>query len=128
MSKVITAGRKAGQGSKWIRAEKRLAIYARDGFCCMYCGAAAEQGAVLSLDHVLACELGGTNEPTNLVTACVSCNSAKQDKPMREWFAVLADRGIDTSKMPARIRKQTAKPLDLAVGKALLAARAAAKA
>lgn len=29
-------------GSKWIRPEKRLAIYHRDGFACIYCGATAE--------------------------------------------------------------------------------------
>lgn len=64
------AGRIAGQGSRWIQPSTRLAIYHRDGFACVYCGHGAEDGAVLSLDHVLACELGGSNEPTNLVTSC----------------------------------------------------------
>lgn len=117
------AGRIAGQGSKWIRPAKRLAIYHRDGFCCAYCGAAAEDGAVMTLDHVLACELGGTNEATNLVTACLSCNSAKQDLTTREWFVVLRDRGIDTGKVGPRIRRLTATALDMKAGNALLAAR-----
>ena len=117
------AGRIKGQGSKWIRPEKRLAIYHRDGFCCAYCGAGAEDGVLLTLDHVLACELGGSNEATNLVTACLSCNSAKQDKTTRVWFAHLRDRGIDTDKVGPRIRRLTAKALDMKAGKALLAAR-----
>lgn len=105
------AGRIAGQGSKWIRPEKRVAIYLRDGLCCAYCGATQESGALLTLDHVLACELGGTNEATNLVTACLSCNSSKQDCTTREWFVILRDRGIDTDLVGPRIRRQVRRDL-----------------
>jgi 5-methylcytosine-specific restriction endonuclease McrA len=115
--------RTRNQGSKWIRPAKRLAIYNRDGFCCAYCGAKAEEGIMLTLDHVVACELGGSNHETNLVTACLSCNSSKQDSTTRGWFEILRDRGIDTSKVGPRIRRLTAKPLDMEAGKALLAAR-----
>lgn len=115
--------RTRNQGSKWIRPEKRLSIYHRDGFCCAYCGAGVEDGAVLTLDHVLACELGGSNEADNLLTACLSCNSAKQDLSTRAWFATLRDKGIDTTKLGARIRRLTSKPLDIAKGRELLAAR-----
>ena len=122
------AGRTAGQGSKWIRRSTRLAIYHRDGWCCCYCGATAEDGATLTLDHVLACELGGTNEPANLVTACLSCNSAKQDATTRGWFATLRDRGIDTARIGARIRRLISRPLDRAEGRRLEAERSAARA
>ena len=115
-------------GSKWCRPETRLAIYHRDGFCCAYCGAGAEQGVTLTLDHVVAVELGGTNASTNLVTACFSCNSSKQDKTTREWFVALRDRGIDTSKVGPRIRRLTARELDRAAGHALLADRKALRA
>ena len=117
--------RKAGQGSHWCRPSTRLAIYHRDGFCCAYCGAAAEDGVVLTLDHILACELGGDNSPANLVSACLSCNSAKQDKTTRRWFACLRDRGIDTTKIGARIRRLGQKPLDRAEGRRLEADRSA---
>lgn len=115
--------RARNQGSKWIRRSTRLAIYSRDGFCCAYCGATAETGAALTLDHVQACELGGSNEPTNLVTACLSCNSAKQHRTMREWFAALRDRGVDTSAISARVRRQTARKIDRAEGRRLAALR-----
>ncbi len=121
------ASRKRGQGSKWIRPSTRLAIYHRDGFCCAYCGAAAEDGVMLTLDHVLACELGGDNSPSNLVTACLSCNSAKQDKTTREWFAYLRDKAIDTDKIGPRIRRLTKKSLDRAEGRRLEAERRAAR-
>jgi 5-methylcytosine-specific restriction endonuclease McrA len=40
------------QGMNWIRQEKRLAIYLRDGLACGYCGDSVENGAKLSLDHL----------------------------------------------------------------------------
>jgi hypothetical protein len=106
-------------GSKWIRPEKRAAIYLRDGFACAYCGSDQR----LSLDHLTPRELGGTHDASNLVTACVGCNSARQDLPMRAWLQVLRDRGIDTSTMARRIRTLAARTLDMKAGKALLAAR-----
>ena len=115
--------RKRNQGSKWIRRSTRLAIYSRVGFCCCYCGATAEEGAFLTLDHVLACELNGSNDPTNLVTACLSCNSAKRDLATRSWFALLRDRGVDTSGLSARIRNATSRKLDRAEGLRLASIR-----
>ena len=60
------------QGMNWIRQEKRLAIYLRDGMSCAYCGASVEGGAQLSLDHVKPHSRGGSNAAANLVTcSCV---------------------------------------------------------
>lgn len=69
MSRGAKAGNR-GQGSKWIRPEKRARIYARDGNSCVYCGSARS----LSLDHLRPRSRGGTNAATNLVTACLRCN------------------------------------------------------
>jgi len=106
-------------GSKWIRPAKRLAIYARDGFACVFCG----EEERLTLDHVLPREMGGTHKETNLVTACLSCNSAKRALTMRAWFAMLRDRGIETEGLAKKIKTHTAKPLNIALGKKLLKAR-----
>lgn len=108
-------------GSKWIRPEKRAAIYHRDGMCCVYCGADDN----LSLDHLLPREEGGTHDATNLVTACVSDNSARGKLSMRKWLKVLRKRGIDTTDMADRIRALAAKPLDMAMGRRMLANRKA---
>ena len=119
--------RKAGQGSKWIRQSTRCAIYHRDSCRCAICGATEEDGAVLTLDHIVACELGGTNDPSNLVTYCRSCNSAKQDLTTRGWLAYLrATRGIDTKPIARRIRRLVEKKLDRAAGRAMAAVRYAA--
>ena len=104
-------GRKAGMGSKWIRTDKRLALYLRDGCACAYCGTPVLPKADATLDHVLACELGGTNHESNLVTACLSCNSAKGAMPMRQWLGHLANKGVDTAAIPARIRDLTSRNL-----------------
>jgi hypothetical protein len=115
--------RTRNQGSKWIRPAKRLAIYARDGLACAYCGAGVEDGATLTLDHVTPCELGGSNDEGNLVTCCLGCNSAKRALPLSDWLVVLRDRGVATDEVPGRIRAMVARPLDLALGRRLLAAR-----
>lgn len=98
------AGRKAGQGSNWIRRTRRTALYRRDSYACVYCGRSAIDGMVLTLDHVLPCELGGDNANGNLVTACLSCNSAKQDLTLREFAAYLADTGLDPRGTVRRVR------------------------
>lgn len=118
--------RKDGQGRTTGRVRHtatRMAVYHRDGFACVYCAAAADDGVTLTLDHVLAHELGGTNDPTNLLTACLSCNSAKRHLTMRAWFRLLRDRGVDTSGVAARVRRQVARKLDRAEGRRLAALR-----
>ena len=104
------AGRKVGQGSNWIRRNKRLAIYARDDHRCVYCGKdlACETA---TLDHVTPCELGGDNNETNLVTACIHCNSAKRDLPLRDFLTTLADLGTNPSDVSRRIRNTTRRIL-----------------
>lgn len=115
----------AWQGMNWIRQAKRLAIYHRDGFACVYCATGSEYGTGLSLDHVLAYELGGTNDATNLVTACGNCNSAKASRTIRGWLIYLREsRKVSTAGLACRIRRQTAKKLDLGEGQRLLAIRA----
>lgn len=108
-------GGKKWYGMKWCMPAKRYAIYHRDGFACVYC-ARAER---LSLDHLTPEELGGTHEPTNLVTSCFSCNSARGAKTLRAWLRYLRARGVDTSKMAERIRRLVRRDLDRVEGRRL---------
>ncbi len=100
----------AAGGSKWCRPEKRWAIYYRDNFECVYCLRVGQ----LSLDHVRAVGIDGKqdNAPTNLVTCCIPCNSTKQALTRRQWYAVLAGRGVIVATVRRRIARLTAKPLD----------------
>ncbi len=108
-------GGKKWQGAKWCQPAKRHAIYHRDGFACVYCDRAER----LSLDHLTPEELGGTHEPTNLVTSCFSCNSARGCKTLRAWLRYLRERGVDTSKMATRIRRLVRRELDRVEGRRL---------
>lgn len=65
------------QGMNWIRQDKRLAIYIRDGLACAYCGHSVEGGAQLTLDHITPHSKGGSNDASNLVTCCHRCNTAR---------------------------------------------------
>lgn len=57
----------------------RFHILERDSFRCQYCGARAPN-VELEVDHVVSVVNGGTNHPTNLVTACFRCNRGKKEQ------------------------------------------------
>jgi len=78
------------QGMNWIRKEKRLAIYLRDGLACAYCGSSVEDGYQLTLDHLTPYSEGGSNHESNLVTCCSKCNSSRGT---RDWMAFAHDVG-----------------------------------
>lgn len=67
-------------GAVW--AKLRSAIFARDDFTCGYCG---KRGGKLECDHIHPRSKGGSDHPSNLVTACFSCNRSKRDKLLTEW-------------------------------------------
>lgn len=58
----------------------RFQVLRRDGYRCHYCGATAAE-AKLTVDHVTATALGGTDTADNLVTACEPCNGGKSATP-----------------------------------------------
>lgn len=65
---------------RWLRFE----ILKRDGFRCTYCGAGRTQGAVLQVDHVKPKAAGGSDDPSNLTTACDDCNAGKAARKLGE--------------------------------------------
>lgn len=50
----------------------RRAVFARDGWRCVYCGGGAE-----TIDHVLPRSRGGRHTWENVVAACARCNHRK---------------------------------------------------
>lgn len=97
----------------WIRPAKRLSIYLRDGFACAYCGTdlRSAEPANVTLDHLLPRSAGGTNDATNLITACRSCNSSRQDKP---WIDFAPGGARD------RIEQLRHAPLNMELARALI--------
>lgn len=63
----------------------RRAVFARDGWVCQYCGAAAE-----NLDHVVPRSRGGAHTWENVVAACRRCNSRKENRGPHEVGLKLA--------------------------------------
>lgn len=79
------------QGGSWITPTRRLAIYLRDGFKCCYCGKDLSQVGPrdITLDHVKPQCQGGHHDTTNLITACLGCNSRRQHLPVRAFLVKL---------------------------------------
>jgi len=72
---------------RWIRVDARLAIYLRDSFRCLYCSRDLHGAdpCDVTLDHVVAKIDGGSNAPSNLITACRACNSSRQDQSVSRF-------------------------------------------
>lgn len=70
----------------------RRAVLARDGYCCIYCGAVSgdvrESGALhkddFTLDHIVPRSRGGENTWVNTACACQRCNQRKGDRTPHE--------------------------------------------
>jgi len=63
------------------RKISRRALFARDGWRCVYCGTTAGR---LTLDHVVPRSRGGTSVWENVVTSCAPCNHKKGNRLLEE--------------------------------------------
>lgn len=78
-------------------------IKARDGHRCVYCGATQESsGAHLHLDHLVPRAAGGADTADNLVLACRSCNTSRQDAPLATFCQA---RGLRAQAIWAQARR-----------------------
>jgi 5-methylcytosine-specific restriction endonuclease McrA len=68
-------------GSKWISPTRRLAIYIRDNYHCVYCNKDLKNVSPneRTLDHIVPVSKGGSNKSTNLITSCKKCNSSRRN-------------------------------------------------
>ena len=80
-SRFIRKARLRPNASEWAQA--RSAVFERDDYTCQYCGV---RGGRLECDHVIPVCRGGSNDYTNLVTACFRCNRSKHSKTVEEWL------------------------------------------
>lgn len=77
----------------------RRNVYARDGNACQYCGTrlAARQ---LTIDHVIPRSRGGAESWSNLVTACMPCNTRKGGRTPRAAGMQLVRRPVEPRRNP----------------------------
>ena len=87
----------------------RYEILRRDNHACRYCGASAPD-VPLTVDHVMPTSLGGSDDPSNLVTACRDCNSGKAasspDAP------IVADVAADALRWAAAMQYATERQVE----------------
>jgi hypothetical protein len=76
---------------KGLSKKLRFEVFKRDSFKCVYCGRSAPD-VVLHVDHIVPASKGGTNEITNLVTACADCNLGKSDRTLDDQSTVMKQK------------------------------------
>lgn len=59
-----------------VTKRTRYEVLRRDNHTCRYCGVSVPE-AKLAVDHVTPLALGGSDDPSNLVAACIDCNAGK---------------------------------------------------
>ena len=119
-------------GGGWIRSDRRLGIYLRDGFGCVWCQMCltGSHPNNVTLDHLLPREQLGGNESTNLVTSCKGCNVRRGLKTVAQFAAELGAECFPDQPQEARsyardtivrIRHQRRLAPNLALARAILA-------
>ena len=68
---------------KFRRQVTNTFLFARDDYRCQFCGRSSHQlrhRECLTRDHLVPLSRGGTNDWTNVTTACSSCNTRKGNR------------------------------------------------
>jgi len=118
--------------SRWCQKDKRVAVYIRDGFQCLYCGLDLRQADPrdITLDHLEPRMLDDQGKPrvkkmanglsindvTNIVTACRACNCSRGCRSWRDF----APGGAQI-----RILHQIQQPTNYALARSLISGRQA---
>ena len=73
---------------RWMRSYKpplsNRALFARDGYLCLYCGHSFSPRA-LTRDHIVPLSRSGSNTWENVASACRNCNHRKNNRSPAEW-------------------------------------------
>lgn len=81
---LITRGwlQKPTEKRKPLKPSMRFQVMDRDGFRCVYCGTSSDE-ETLHVDHVTPVSKGGTDDASNLATACETCNLGKSARLLK---------------------------------------------
>jgi len=101
-----------------ITKRLRYEVLRRDGHRCVYCGVTARE-TPLTIDHVVAIALGGTDDPANLVAACPDCNAGKSSAAVDEEFVARVNedsqRWQRAMAVAVRLRREEQEDYDVAI-------------
>lgn len=78
----------------------RVNIYGRDDYKCQYCGHKKSMNE-LTYDHVIPRSQGGRTTWTNIVSACMKCNSKKAGRTPEQAKMKLLKKPVQPVDMPA---------------------------
>ena len=105
-----------------VRPELRLAIYLRDRMRCLYCNtdlllASRDKMGLVHLVSANASDRVPDNTPSNLITACQSCNSSRKDQPWENFASTEAAELIEQRRHAPldRLRKLAKSMIEKAV-------------
>lgn len=74
-------------------SRRRREVFERSSGRCHYCTQVLTLDGKWHVEHQMPRALGGTDDPVNLVAACVSCNLAKSDTTAVEYLTRLTANG-----------------------------------
>lgn len=74
-----------------ISVRVRFEVFKRDRFTCAYCGRTPPE-VLLQADHVVPRAAGGTDDITNLITSCQTCNQGKAARLLEEGTTPVVGR------------------------------------
>lgn len=74
-----------------LSVRTRFEVFKRDRFTCSYCGKTPPD-VLLECDHIIPRAAGGSDDITNLTTACKECNAGKSAGLLEEGTALEAER------------------------------------
>jgi hypothetical protein len=77
-----------------VATKLRLTILERDRYTCHYCGTPGEPDS-LHVEHKTPVASGGTDDPSNLVASCPSCNFKKGIMPYAEFVGAAERSSIN---------------------------------
>ncbi|WP_425342730.1 HNH endonuclease [Piscinibacter koreensis] len=66
-------------------SRRRREIFQKCAGCCHYCARPLELAGSWHIEHMLPRALGGADEISNLVAACIPCNLSKSDRTAIEF-------------------------------------------
>lgn len=79
--KLLAEGNKVPENGLPLKEWKKVIDYFDNE--CAYCG---ERDTELEQEHIIPVSKGGKYEMGNIIPACRSCNSSKQNKNIHEWY------------------------------------------
>lgn len=101
--------------TQWLFHTTRWAIYVRDAFACVYCEVSmaelveARGENFLTLDHIKPKSKDGTHHPSNLVTCCYECNTAKNRSTLAAWCR---EMGWNYDTIRHRVTRRTGRDVE----------------